>query len=165
MGGLRLDSRDSILHGGGRGAAIVPGKPNESLLIKALQQTDESLKMPPGKKLSDPEIAFIAQWIAMGAPWGGAASLAAGAPAKKYWAFIPPKDPALPHVKNSDWVKSPIDAFIGRKLAEKGLTAAPPASLRESIRRVTFDLVGLPPSPEEVDAFVADARLRTLTRN
>ncbi len=159
MGGLRLDSRESILHGGGRGAAMVPGKPNESLLVKALQQTDASLKMPPGKKLSDPEIAFIAQWIAMGAPWGGAASLSAEAPAaKKYWAFVPPKDPALPHVKNSDWVKSPIDAFVLAGLEEKSLTPAPPASKRELIRRATFDLTGLPPTPEEVQAFLDDQK-------
>ena len=156
MGGLRLDSRESILHGGGRGAAIVAGKPNESLLIKALQQTDETLKMPPGKKLSDPDIAFIAQWIAMGAPWGGSASLSAEAPAKKYWAFVPPKDPALPHVKNSSWVKSPIDAFVLAGLEGKNLTPAPPASKRELIRRATFDLTGLPPTPEEVQAFLDD---------
>ena len=156
MGGLRLDSRESILHGGGRGAAIVPGKPNESLLIKALQQTDENLKMPPGKKLSEPEIVFIAQWIAMGAPWGGGQSLNAEAPAKKYWAFVPPKDPALPHVKDSAWVKSPIDAFILAGLEEKNLAPAPPASKRELIRRATFDLTGLPPTPEEVQEFLDD---------
>ena len=106
---------------------MVAGKPNESLLIKALRQTDESLKMPPGKKLSDAEIALLAQWIAQGAPWGDAQSLAADAPAKKYWAFVPPKDPALPQVKNSEWVKSPIDAFVLAGLEAKNLTPAPPA--------------------------------------
>ena len=134
-GGLVVDTKQGLLAGGDTGPAIVPGKPNESLLIKALQQTDASLKMPPGKKLSDPEIALIAQWIAMGAPWGGAASLTVEAPAKKYWAFVPPKGPALPHVKNASWVKSPIDAFVLAGLEEKNLTPAPPAGKRELIRR------------------------------
>jgi len=137
---------------------MVAGKPNESLLIKALRQTDESLKMPPGKKLSDAEIALLAQWIAQGAPWGDAQSLAADAPAKKYWAFVPPKDPALPQVKNSEWVKSPIDAFVLAGLEAKNLTPAPPAGKRELIRRATFDLTGLPPVPEEVQAFLDDQK-------
>ena len=99
MGGLRLDSRESILHGGGRGPAIVAGKPKESLLIKAVQQTDASLKMPPGKKLSDAEIATLAQWIAMGAPWGAQPVAAAAHRRAKILGFIPPKDPALPQVQ------------------------------------------------------------------
>jgi cytochrome c553 len=156
MGGLRLDSRESILHGGGRGPAVVPGKPNVSLLIKAIQQTDDSLKMPPGKKLPDAEIATLAQWIAMGAPWPANASVAGETPATKYWAFVPPKDPAPPRVKNSDWVKSPIDAFVLAGLEAKNLKPAPPAGKRELIRRATFDLTGLPPTPEEVQAFLDD---------
>jgi cytochrome c553 len=158
MGGLRLDSRESILRGGGRGPAVVAGKPNESLLIHALQQTDDSLKMPPGKKLSDAEIAMLAQWIAMGAPWAANQSAAAEAPAKKYWAFVPPQDPVAPQVKNSEWVKSPIDAFILAGLEAKNLKPAPPASKRELIRRATFDLTGLPPTPEEVQAFLDDQK-------
>jgi cytochrome c553 len=158
MGGLRLDNRESILHGGGRGPAVVAGKPNESLLIRALRQTDDGLKMPPGKKLSDAEIATLAQWIAMGAPWAAAQTAAADAPAQRYWAFVPPKDPAPPKVKNSDWVKSPIDAFVLAGLEAKNLKPAPPASKRELIRRATFDLTGLPPTPEEVQAFLSDQK-------
>ena len=89
MGGLRLDNRESILHGGGRGPAVVPGKPGESLLIKAIRQTDDSLKMPPGKKLADAEIATLAQWIAMGAPWPASTSPAAEAAANKVLGFCP----------------------------------------------------------------------------
>jgi hypothetical protein len=158
MGGLRLDNRESILHGGGRGPAVVPGKPNESLLIKAIQQTDATLKMPPGKKLADGEIATLAQWIAMGAPWPSNASPNAEASATKYWAFVPPQDPAPPQVKNSAWVKSPIDAFVLAGLEAKNLKPAPPASKRELIRRATFDLTGLPPTPEEVQAFLNDEK-------
>ena len=158
MGGLRLDSRESILHGGGRGPAIVAGKPNESLLIRALRQTDDSLKMPPGKKLSDAAIAMLAQWIAMGAPWAANQSPATETAAKKYWAFVPPQDPAPPQVKNSGWVKSPIDAFVLAGLEAKNLKPTPPASKRELIRRATFDLTGLPPTPEEVQAFLSDQK-------
>jgi cytochrome c553 len=158
MGGLRLDSRESIFQGGGRGPAVVAGKPNDSLLIRALRQTDDSLKMPPGKKLSDPEIAMLAQWIAMGAPWAAAQTAASNAPAQKYWAFVPPKDPAPPQVKNSEWVKSPIDAFVLAGLEAKNLKPAPPAGKRELIRRATFDLTGLPPTPEEVQAFLSDQK-------
>jgi len=160
MGGLRLDSRESILRGGGRGPAVVAGKPNESLLIRAVEQTDPSLKMPPGKKLSGADIALLAKWIAMGAPWAGNATAgikpeAAKIP-EKYWAFVPPKEPPSPQVRESGWVKSPIDAFILAGLEAKGLKPAPPATKRELIRRATFDLIGLPPTPEEVQAFLND---------
>ena len=158
MGGLRLDSRESILKGGGRGPAVVEGKPNQSLLIRALLQTDDSLKMPPGKKLSEAEIATLAQWIAMGAPWAANQSPTATPAAQKFWAFIPPKDPATPKVKNTGWVRSPIDAFVLAGLEAKDLKPAPPASKRELIRRATFDLTGLPPTPEEVQAFLNDQK-------
>jgi len=158
MGGLRLDSRESILKGGGRGPAVVPGKPKESLLIQAVRQTDDDLKMPPGKKLPDAEIAVLAQWIALGAPWSANQSATADPPAQKYWAFVPPQAPALPEVKHADWVKSPIDAFVLAGLEAKNLQPAPPASKRELIRRATFDLTGLPPTPDEVQAFLSDEK-------
>jgi cytochrome c553 len=100
-GSLRLDSRESLLQGGARGPAIVAGKPEESLMIRAVRQTSSSLRMPPAGKLSDAEIATLAQWIAIGAPW---ASNTAPEPAKtpqKFWAFTPPKDPAIPEVKTA----------------------------------------------------------------
>jgi len=158
MGGLRLDSRESILKGGGRGPAVAPGNPKGSLLLTAVRQTDEDLKMPPGKKLSDAEIATLAQWIEMGAPWAANQPAPPAKAAEKYWAFVPPKSPAAPQVKHADWVQSPIDAFVLAGLEAKGLQPAPAASKRELIRRATFDLTGLPPTPEEVQAFLADAK-------
>src|SRR5579864_7089890 len=156
MGGLRLDSRESVLQGGSRGTAIVAGKPEESLLIRAVRQTSSTLRMPPGGKLTDPEIATLAQWVAMGAPWGSARVPQPEKTSQKFWAFTPPKDSVVPAVKNSSWVKSPIDAFVLDALEAKGLTPAPPAGKRELIRRATFDLTGLPPKPEEVQAFLID---------
>ena len=156
MGGLRLDSRESVLQGGSRGTAIVAGKPEESLLIRAVRQTSSTLRMPPGGKLTDPEIATLAQWVAMGAPWGSARVPQPEKTSQKFWAFTPPKDSVVPAVKNSSWVKSPIDAFVLDALEAKGLTPAPPSGKRELIRRATFDLTGLPPTPEEVQAFLID---------
>lgn len=151
MGGLRLDDRDAAIKGGSRGAAIVAGKPGESLLVKVLRHEAGALKMPPGPKMKDADVAMIAKWIEMGAPWG-AASLTSAVPAQKYWAFVPPKAPEI-----SGGVRSPIDALIHRELAAKGLKAVEPADKRTLIRRVTFDLIGLPPTPQEVDAFLRDS--------
>jgi cytochrome c553 len=154
-GGLRLDSRESLVQGGSRGPAIVAGKPEESLLIRALRQIS-NLRMPPAGKLGDAEIAILAQWVSMGAPW---ASNRAPQPEKttpKFWAFIPPRDSAIPQVKNASWVKSPIDAFILAGLETKDLKPAPLATKRELIRRATFDLTGLPPTPEEIQSFLDD---------
>ena len=156
MGGLRLDSRESVLQGGSRGAAILPGKPDESLLIRAVRQTSATLRMPPGSKLTDAEIATLAQWIAMGAPWASGRTPQPEKPSQKFWAFTRPKDHAIPAVKKSNWVKSPIDAFVLEGLEAKGLEPAAPAGKRELLRRATFDLTGLPPTPEEVQAFLND---------
>src|SRR5262249_50487342 len=154
MGGLRLDSRDALLKGGSRGPSIVPGKPEQSLLLRAIRHTEGKLQMPPGGMLKDADIAVLAQWIQQGAPWG--AQPAVAAPAAKFWAFIPPVNPAAPAVKNREWVKSPVDAFILAALEAKGLTPVRPADKRTLIRRVTFDLTGLPPTPAEVRAFLDD---------
>jgi hypothetical protein len=165
-GGLRLDSRAAILTGGGRGPAIVPGQPDESLLIKAIGQEDE-LKMPPPQKLPKEQIADLTRWVGMGAPWP-AADQAAAAPAPRrgsfqitdkdraHWAFQPVRRPLPPEVKNPAWVANPIDAFVLARLEGNGLRPNAPASRRELIRRVHYDLTGLPPSPEEVEAFAAD---------
>jgi hypothetical protein len=163
MGGLRLDSREAILHGGTRGPAMVAGKPDESLLIQAVRQTGNGLKMPPSGRLTDGEANALAQWIAMGAPWASAAPPAAK-PSQKFWAFTAPADPVIPAVKNRDWVKAPIDAFILAALEDKQLAPAPPAGKRELIRRATFDLTGLPPMPEEVQAFLNDAKSDAFAR-
>ncbi|MCC6395240.1 MAG: DUF1549 domain-containing protein [Bryobacterales bacterium] len=156
MGGLRLDTREAILKGGSRGPAVSPGKPAESLLLSAVRQTG-ALRMPPSGKLKDAEIAALTEWIAMGAPWGAKAH-ASKEPPKKYWAFLPAHEPPLPEVHNAAWVKSPMDRFILSALEAKGLAPAPPADKRTLIRRATFDLTGLPPTPREVRAFLEDTR-------
>lgn len=155
MGGLRLDSREGLLRGGSRGAAVVAGKPAESILMKTVRGEAGALRMPPGGKLSEAETAALVEWIAMGAPWGGGAKEGSAGPAK-FWAFIPPVKPAIPAVSNTMWVQSPVDAFVLRELENKGLRPAPQADRRTLIRRVSFDLTGLPPTPEEVRAFLND---------
>ncbi len=164
-GDLRLDSRAAMLEGGGRGPAIVPGHPEKSLLIKAIGHTDKDLKMPENKKLPREQIDALTQWVKMGAPWPGGTPTAGG-PKKgefvisdkdrAHWSLQPVKRPAIPAVKNAGWVKNPIDAFILAGLEAKGLAPNPPASRQELLRRVTYDLTGLPPTPAEAAAFLAD---------
>lgn len=153
-GGLALDTRQGWQKGGDSGPAIVPGKPEESLLIKAVSHTDGEPAMPPeksGGRLPEPEIAALAEWVRRGAPDPRTATAKIGgmteADARTWWAFQPlaPADPNLS-----------IDSFIDEKLAENQLTPVPVADARTLIRRVTYDLTGLPPAPEEVDAFAAD---------
>jgi hypothetical protein len=156
MGGLRLDSRELTLQGGGRGPALVAGNPAESLLMKVVMHTAGPLKMPPGPKMKDAEIALLAQWVGMGAPWGSTPVLSMAAKAKPFWAFQAPVKAAVPAVKNAAWVKSPIDAFVLAELEGKGLSPVAAADKRTLLRRATYDLTGLPPTPAEVDAFLAD---------
>ncbi|MDE2508954.1 MAG: PSD1 domain-containing protein [Planctomycetota bacterium] len=155
-GGLALDSRAGWIKGGDSGPAIVPGKPDESLLISAIHY--ESLEMPPkdkGGKLSDPEIAALTEWVKRGAFDPRAATERLGgmttADARSWWAFQP-----LPRTARAA-ATAGIDAFIDVKLAAHALTPNSPADKRSLIRRATYDLTGLPPSPEEVDYFLADA--------
>jgi hypothetical protein len=146
-GGLRVDSRAALLKGGDSGPAVVPGDPDRSLLLKALKQGEPDLIMPPpksGKKLPDPALRDIEAWIRGGAPFPGASE----APALQHWAFQPLRDPPVP-----EGATNPIDAFL-----KLGPDVSPPADKRTLIRRVTYDLTGLPPTPEEVDAFVSDPR-------
>jgi hypothetical protein len=158
-GGLRLDSRAALLEGGESGPAIVVGKAEESLLIKAIRQQGE-LKMPPRQLLSKQKISDLATWITHGAPWpGGDKAVAVKRQEtevtdkdREHWSFRPLKRPAVPEVGTTN----PIDAFIVAGLKAKGLTLSEPASARALIRRVTFDLMGLPPSPEAVERFVRD---------
>ncbi|MBC7817366.1 MAG: PSD1 domain-containing protein [Planctomycetaceae bacterium] len=158
-GGLRLTSRQSLLKGGGTGRAIVPGKPEESLLIKAAGYLDEP-KMPPKKKLPDADIAKLKRWVAMGAPWpeSNAPPSAAQVTLKhqSWWAYQPVKDRTPPAVKNGSWPRNEIDRFIAAELETHGMQASPPTDRRTWLRRATFDLTGLPPAPEELDAFLAD---------
>ncbi|MGL6094179.1 MAG: DUF1549 domain-containing protein, partial [Fimbriiglobus sp.] len=165
-GGLTLTTRAGLLEGGEAGPAVVAGKPTESLLIQSVKY-DGDLKMPPKGKLRDDEIAALEKWVADGAVWPAAEEPQAdktrdtagplfSAEQKAFWAFQPVRDPAPPAVKNPAWASNPVDAFVLAKLEEKGLAPAPPADPRVLIRRITFDLTGLPPTPEEVDAFLSD---------
>ena len=158
-GGLILDSRDGAFKGGDEGPSVVPGNLEKSLLIKAVRYTDPEFAMPPkktGGKLPDDKIAVLEEWVKMGAPMpsGGAAKLTGlTGKAREHWAFLPVKKSPVPEVKNKAWVKTPIDAFILAKLEEKGLQPNPAASPESFLRRVSYDLVGLPPTSEQVDAF------------
>ncbi len=158
-GGLLLDTRAGWQKGGDLGAAIKPGAPDESLFIEAVRYHNQDMQMPPKGALPKSEIVMLEKWVAMGAPdpRDGTVKSAAAKPnpaGTKHWAFQPLANPAPPFT-NTD---HPIDAFVNAALATKKLQAAPPASRRALLRRVTYDLTGLPPAPEEVDAFVQDSR-------
>jgi cytochrome c553 len=159
-GGLLLDSREALLKGGDTGAAIVPGDPEKSLLIKAVRYTDPDLQMPPkDKKLSDEQIADLAAWVKMGAPDPRIASASQKNwidPTKKHWAWQPVQKQQPPTVKMADWCMTPIDNFIVAKLAEKEMSPNALADRQTLIRRAYFDLIGLPPTAAEVGAFVKD---------
>jgi hypothetical protein len=156
-GGLVVDSLAALLQGGDSGPAVVPGKPDESRLIEAVRYKNDDLQMPPKQKLAANEIETLEKWVKMGAPWPNAGKASTKRTGKitdedrKWWAFQPVKPVALP-----EGTGSPIDRFIQQKLNAAKLTAAPEAERRVLIRRVTFDLTGLPPTPEEVQAFVGD---------
>ncbi len=162
-GGLLLDSRDGLLKGGDTGPAIKPGDPDQSLLIKAVRYTDKDLQMPPkDKKLSPEKIAALEAWVRMGAPDPRVAAVGLGnvtsirEKAKTHWAFQPVHEPTVPAVRNKRFVQTPVDNFILAKLEAAKLQPSPEADKRTLIRRATFDLIGLPPTPEEVAAFIAD---------
>jgi hypothetical protein len=159
QGGLRLDSRAGLLKGGDNGPVVQPGQPDKSVLIQAVRHEGD-LKMPPKGKLDAEAVAALAGWVKMGAPWPEAAP-ATGATTvaearKSHWSFRPVTTPALPTVQGEAWVRNPIDRFVLARLEAAGLTPAPPADRRTLLRRVSFDLTGLPPTPEEVAAFEAD---------
>ncbi|MBI1902150.1 MAG: PSD1 domain-containing protein [Planctomycetia bacterium] len=157
-GGLRLDTHDGMRKGGESGPAIVPGNGDASLLVEALRH--EGLEMPPKTRLPDNVVADFVAWIDMGAPdprSGTAARKGLNlAEARKFWAFQPPKTAAPPQVKDAAWPKSEIDRFVLARLESVGLHPVDDADKRTLIRRATLDLIGLPPTPEEVDAFLAD---------
>ncbi len=161
-GDLKLTSLDNLLKGGDRGPAVAPGKPDDSLLIQAVRYADKP-KMPPTGKLDDAEIRVLSRWVEMGAPWPKAIVLAAPAgefritdEQRRFWSFQPVKATEPPTVKDAAWNGSPIDRFVQAKREAMGLTPVGPADKRVLIRRVTFDLTGLPPTPQEIDAFLAD---------
>ncbi len=177
---LDLTTAEGFARGGESGPLIDKEKPEESRLLKAIGYED-TLKMPPTGKMKPDEISALTEWVKMGAPWPNAPSakteaVAEAKPAapkstrefteeeKKYWAYQPLTKSIAPKVKNSDWVKSPIDAFILAKLEEKNLTPAPPTDKMTLLRRATFDLTGLPPSEQEVKDFLADSSPRAFEK-
>lgn len=174
-GGLQLDTRDAMLKGGDSGPALIPGQVDKSLFIKAVRYTDENLLMPPkGKKLLPEQIAALEEWVKMGAPdpretpktgtLAEAANQGIDDKAKVHWAFQTIKNPPAPEIKTKRWAKSPVDHFIAAKLEAKQMKPSPQADKRTLIRRATFDLTGLPPTPEDVDAFEKDRSSNAFAR-
>jgi cytochrome c553 len=166
-GGLRLDHTAGILKGGDQGAPFIPSKPGESLLIEAISYQVEGFQMPPQGKISDDEIRLLTEWVRGGAhlPKGGA-----GAPTtasatrfsiedrKDHWAYQPVKQHPLPIMKSNDKLQSPIDTFIEKLHDDKHLTGAPRAERLALLRRITFDLTGIPPALDDIDEFMSDTR-------
>lgn len=149
LSGLRMDSRESVLHGGSRGAAVSPGSATDSLLYRLVARRAEPA-MPPTGAIPEAEVEVLRQWIDQGFVWPGATATEP-APAPSWWAFSPPRKPVPPAGADNA-----IDAFIQARLAQKGLQATGRADRRTLIRRVYYDLWGLPPTHEETAAFVAD---------
>ncbi len=183
MGGLRLDSREALLKGGRSGPAIVSGDPDKSLLIVAVRQTSENLKMPKGGRLTPAEIDALTAWVRAGAPWftsvtntaAAPALTPAGAPApgaeprptatpayvitpaqRAFWSFQPIHAAPAPAVSHTSWPKTDIDRYVLARLERVGLAPVRPADKRTLLRRATLDLIGVPPSPDEIEAFEKD---------
>lgn len=154
---FRLDSRPALLKGGELGVAIILGKPEESPLIRAVKQLEGELSMPPKSKLTDQQIADLEEWIRQGAAYPAEAVAKSRYRDPNHWAFQPVVDHLPPAVSDPS-IESDLDRFILAKMESEQLAPAGPADRRTLIRRATFDLIGLPPTPEEVAAFVADHR-------
>ena len=159
-GGFRLDRRESFLAGGDSGPVLEVGKSAESLLIEKVAGLDPISTMPPkGEPLTPEQVGLLRAWIDQGAQWEGGALVAeSGSGSSEHWAFRKPDRPVLPDVENGNWSQNPIDRFILAKLEQEGLSPSPEADRATLIRRLSLDLIGLPPSPQEVADFVADDR-------
>jgi hypothetical protein len=163
-GGLRLDSREAAIKGGDNGPVVVPGEPDKSRIIEAVRYLNADLQMPPKGKLPDAVIADLVAWVKAGAVWAGDASASKGDGSgfdlgkrkKSHWAWQPVKPTDPPAAHDVAWPAGPIDRFILAKLEAKGIRPAAPADRRVWLRRVYFDLVGLPPPPDELSAFLND---------
>jgi cytochrome c553 len=160
QGGLRLDSAAALAKGADTGPVVVAGKPEQSGLIKSVRYEGD-YHMPPKGKLPAEQIATLTEWVRRGAPWPASVATPSAevvaATTAKHWAFQPLALPPLPAVADAAWVRTPVDRFILQALAAKQIAPAPPADKRTLLRRVTYDLTGLPPTPDELDAFLADA--------
>jgi len=155
-GALRVDSREALLKGGESGPALTPGKPDDSLLIRAIQRRDDVSAMPPekDKALRADQVADFVTWIKSGAVWPAKSARFVAA---KHWAFEPVRDVAPPDVQDPSWVRTSIDRFVRAKQEAAGIRPAPVADKLTLIRRATYDLTGLPPTPEDVQAFLQDS--------
>ncbi|MCC2669105.1 MAG: Planctomycete cytochrome, partial [Armatimonadetes bacterium] len=163
QGGLRLDDGVALRKGGDSGPALVPGKPEESRILEAIRYTNPHLQMPPSGKIPAADIQTLTTWVTQGAPWPAPAPTqpsAAGAAAAKarlnHWAFQPLRRTSPPAVKQQAWPARRIDQYLLARIEKAGLHPSPRADRRTLIRRAYFDLVGLPPTPAEIDAFLAD---------
>jgi hypothetical protein len=169
-GKLHLDSQAAILKGGESGPAVVPGEPKKSRLVTAIHYGNIDMQMPPRGKLPERDIAILEEWIRRGAVYPGPAKAVAHevgidwAKGRKFWSFQPVKEIAPPTVRDKAWPRRGIDPFILAALEKHGLTPSRPADRRVLIRRASFDLIGLPPTPEEIDAFVKDERANAYDR-
>ena len=183
-GSLRLDSREAALKGGDNGPAVVPGKPHESLLVQAILHSKKDLEMPPKEKLTANDVAVFERWIRDGAPWPGGEIATAASPKVSggerigdawkdarnpivrmfggqrldLWSLKPVSRPQFPAVKNKRWARNGIDPFVLARIEARGLTASLQADRRKLARRLYFDLIGLPPTPAEMERFLADSR-------
>jgi hypothetical protein len=163
-GGLRVDDRNGLIQGGNRGSAVVPGHPEKSLLIQVVKHAHQKVKMPPGKQLDAEDIAVLAQWITDGAAWPKAElPPSIGRYAAKYerlrkehWSFQPLGRPPAPQVNAASWPRDDIDRFVLAQLEAKNLAPVRDADAAALLRRLTFDLTGLPPTPAEIEAFLKD---------
>ena len=166
-GQLRLDTPEGLARGGMSGPVVVAGQPERSLLISAVGYKDEALQMPPDAKLPTTQIADLVEWVKQGAAFPGSDNTAAPKPLKAidskqielgrtFWAFQPPVAPPLPNVRRRDWARGPVDLLILAPLEARGIGPVAGASRTDLLRRVTFDLTGLPPRADEVEAFLAD---------
>ncbi|MFO1019240.1 MAG: DUF1553 domain-containing protein [Planctomycetales bacterium] len=153
-GELRIDSRDALLKGGSQGTSLVPGKPEESLLILALRHKEGELQMPPDKPLPPEVVKDFVRWVEQGAVWPKTSVIEAGA-AAKHWAFVPVKGPAIPE-DPTGWAETSLDRLIAARWKEAGVTPVEQADKRTLVRRLSFDLCGLPPTPEQIDTFLKD---------
>lgn len=172
MGNLAMVSSESLQKGGKSGPAIVPGKPDESLLIQAVSHTHPRLKMPPQGQLSAGEISDLRAWVEMGAVWPASSEkLAAQGTGyritpeqRKFWSFQPVRKPQIPAVKDKSCVKTPIDNFVLAGLEKEGLQPVKPAERNVLLRRVYLDLIGLPPTPEQMTTFAGDHSPKALAK-
>jgi hypothetical protein len=154
-GGLRLDSRAALLAGGERGPAIVPGAPERSLLVVAIRHSHDEVKMPPSKRLADRVVADFVAWVRDGAAWPRESALLRSSRGGEHWAFVPIRK-AEPPPDPDGWATSPVDCFLRARQRQRGVVPVGEDDRRTLIRRVTYDLTGLPPAPDEVDCFLAD---------